>query len=239
MTSTVKRLLGRISGLDSIPKLPVAGGEKHGLVPNSGKPIRLTIVGESTAAGVGADVLDEALPGCLARAVAGLSGRPVSWQVLARDGATVRSATHKLVPQLAEYQSTAATATDIVVVVLGVNDLVRFRSSRVWRRDMTDLLSAIEATAPDAAILVAGIPPAYLSSALPKPLGVLAGRRARAMDQATAKIARAAGARVETVSHIGPHVDSGFFAADRFHPSPHGYLIWSRYLAVGVAGLVT
>lgn len=236
MAAAVKRMLGRLTGLGSMPRLPAAGGETTGSAPSAGPPVRLVVFGESTAVGVGVDTLEDALPGCLARAVAGLSGRAVSWQVIGKHGMTARSAV-QLVPQLID--SGGEGVPDIVVVVLGVNDLVRFRLGRIWRRDLTTVLLAIREAAPTASVLVAGIPPAYLSPALPKALGRFAGRRARMMDRQTTRAARLVGAVVETVSHIGPQVDDRFFAADRFHPSSHGYLIWSRYLAIGVAGLIT
>lgn len=60
-------------------RLPEAAGERS----LDGGALRLLIVGDSSAAGVGAAHQDEALAGCLARSLAAQLGRPVGWQLVA------------------------------------------------------------------------------------------------------------------------------------------------------------
>jgi len=60
------------------PQLPDAAGSRDG---GSGTP-RVLIIGDSTAVGMGAETLDDALPGQLARNLGG------SWRVIGRSGWT-------------------------------------------------------------------------------------------------------------------------------------------------------
>ena len=69
----------------TIPVLPEPSGSRQG-VGGSGPLLRLLIVGDSAAAGVGARTQDEALSG---RLVAGMQARcEVRWKLVAFTGAT-------------------------------------------------------------------------------------------------------------------------------------------------------
>ena len=73
----------------SVPKLPEASGSRDGVV-GIGKPLRLLIVGDSSAAGVGVPHQNQALVGCL---LAALQGKfLVHWKLLARTGWTTSRA---------------------------------------------------------------------------------------------------------------------------------------------------
>src|SRR5438445_250375 len=73
-----------------VPCLPPAQPPHDGLVPGVGKPIRLLAIGESTVCGVGLASGDETVAATTARALAGLTGRPVAWRGNGLSGATVR-----------------------------------------------------------------------------------------------------------------------------------------------------
>ena len=57
-----------------LPRLPEAAGAREGVV-GRGAELDLLIVGDSSAAGVGVDTQDDALAGCLSRALARHAGR--------------------------------------------------------------------------------------------------------------------------------------------------------------------
>lgn len=214
------------------PRLPEAGGPASGSVPGDGTPLRIAVVGESTAAGVGAVRHAEALPGFLAAEVAALTGRAAAWTVHARTGYTAGRVRRELLGGL------PAAAPDVAVVAIGVNDLLEARPLARFERDAASLIAGIRTAAgAEVPIVLCGMPPLGRFPSLPQPMRAILGWRARAMDRRLARVAR----RLPAVRHcpfeLPPDTD-GFFSADGFHPGPAGYRLWARQcapLAVGLA----
>jgi lysophospholipase L1-like esterase len=204
-----------------IPRLPEAA-VPAGSAKGSPPPIRLAVFGDSTAAGVGAKRHEDALAGLLGDAVAGRTGRTVSWRAVARSGATSQTA-RDLVPALVEED---VWRPDVVVVLIGVNDLKNLRRLRDWDQDVPALLAAIRDTTGGAALIVSGMAPVIRSPALPQPMRAVMALRARAMDQV---LRREAG---DQYVPVDPDIIGGdFFAEDGFHPSSQGYRAWADVLA--------
>ncbi|MCX4667307.1 GDSL-type esterase/lipase family protein [Streptomyces sp. NBC_01381] len=113
-------------------RLPEAAGEDAGLTgpqrENGGPPLRLAVIGDSLAAGVGAASHGEALSGQLAQALTAMTGRAVSWRVSAKAGATVPVVRRGLLPGLTD--PTTGWRPDLVLVAAGSNDCVSARTSR-------------------------------------------------------------------------------------------------------------
>ena len=98
------------------PLLPEAAGARNGEL-GQGALLRLLIVGDSSAAGVGVATQDQALSGYLTRKLAQTSMCRVRWHLIARSGI---SSAHIL----ALVQEAAPAAADVAVVLLGVNDVI-------------------------------------------------------------------------------------------------------------------
>jgi lysophospholipase L1-like esterase len=210
-----------------IPRLPEAA-DPAGTCAGAGPAVRLAVLGDSTAAGVGATRHRDALAGMLGAAVAGRTGRAVSWRAVARSGATSRTA-RDLVPGLVD----GGWRPDVVVVVVGVNDLKNLRRLRDWDRDVAALLAAIDERSGKAPVIICGMAPVSRFPALPQPMRAVMALRARAMDHV---LRRLAGDRHVPVD---PQIiGSGFFAEDGFHPSSSGYRAWAGQLAGPVAQAV-
>ncbi|WP_228771525.1 SGNH/GDSL hydrolase family protein [Actinokineospora iranica] len=206
----------------AIPRLPGAAGPTRGTV-GSGDPLRLAVLGESTAAGVGARTHEAGLAGRLAVEVAERTGRAVEWQVSSRIGINARDTRADL--------AAALDPADVVVVVLGVNDVLEFRSAAHWTRDLLRLL--IDLRTRHRGVVLAGVPPMGAFPALPRPLRTVLGLRAAELDAAARRVADA----VSWVAHEPmPEVllDGDLFCEDRFHPSEEGYRHWARHLAPAV-----
>lgn len=212
-----------------VPRLPEAPGPRAGLVPGAGEPLRLAVLGESTAAGVGAATQEEAMAGRLARAVAVRTGRPVGWQVAARSGINTRTAAVELVPLLGP--------ADAVVVVLGVNELLELNRPPRFARELRALAGAVRARIPGVPILLAGMPPVGRFPALPQPLRAVMGAHARALDRAVAEVARDTAGTVHAAVEV-PVERGGLLAADGFHPSAEGYRVWAEGLADALVGIL-
>lgn len=222
------------------PRLPDAAGPKEGVVTppddtgdrgDAGRsgdaaPIRLLVVGESTAAGVGAADHGEGLAGQVATRLAALAGRPVAWRVVARTGITAGGAARDL---MADALSAPA---DVAVLAFGVNDTLRFHAPARWASDLETLIAGLRRDAPGLPVLLSAVPPMGRFPALPQPLRAVLGLRARVLDDAGRRLAR----RVPGLTHVPmPAMEGGdavpYFCADRFHPGPRGYAVWGEAVA--------
>ena len=208
--------------------LPEAAGDRSGVEAGTGaEPLRLAVIGESTAAGVGAADQRDALPRQLALAVAERRTTPVSWTVNARTGATVGYTLRSLRPALPSDQ-------DLVVIVLGVNDSMKITPRRQWRQQIQTLIDAIrtEHLAPDGQVLLTGIPDLGRFGSLPQPLRAVLGGHSRALDRDLRGIAgHTAGVRYVPMPGL---TWPDMFAADGFHPDVAAYRAWALHLAAAV-----
>ncbi|WP_051728596.1 SGNH/GDSL hydrolase family protein [Amycolatopsis sp. La24] len=206
------------------PRLPGATGPIEGAL-GTGRPLRLTVIGESTVDGVGALTHADALTGQLAVGLArAYPDREVLWHALGITGASARVVLDELVPRVQE--------ADVVVVVLGVNDTLELHSAARYRRDLLSIIVEVRRRVGDIPVVLAGVPPLASFPSLPRPLRDLLGARSVALDQAARGLTRLPG-----VTHIplAPGLlRPGMFAADRFHPGPIGYRAWAAALSEGL-----
>lgn len=214
------------------PRLPPANGPHEGITAGP-HPLRLLIVGESTAVGVGVPTHDVGLAGQTARALAEATGRPVCWRVLGRSGASARTL-------VAEFIEPAAPIdADVVVIALGVNDTISLSSVARWVDALEALLQCVRRSSHDAAIVLSGVPPMQIFPAFPVPLRYMLGLRAHVLDRAAI---RWAGGHT-AVTHV-PHFSAApadvplMFCADRFHPSALGYSQWGAALAAAASDIL-
>ena len=213
------------------PVLPEAAGDRSGVEPagpagQDASPLRLVVVGESTAAGVGVSDQRQGLARQLATELARRLGRPVAWTVSARTGATAGCAARELVPA-------APVGQDLAVIVLGVDDTLRLRSRRAWRGQVVRVLDALGPhLAPGGRVVLPGVPDLGSFPALPQPLRAVLGWHARSLDRQVQRLA----AQRPGVLHVpGPQLTgAGLFAADAFHPSAYTYARWAAHLAGAV-----
>jgi lysophospholipase L1-like esterase len=208
------------------PQLAGAAGPTAGLVGGPAPALRLLVLGESTAAGVGAATHAEGLSGQLAAALAAQLGRAVAWHAAGQIGATASAVRRQLVPAL------APEPVDATLLALGVNDSLRLRNPRRWASDLTALIAALRARVGPAPVFLAAVPPMGRFPALPQPLRAALGLRARLLDATAAALAP----RLEAVTHLPLTlpVTREQFCADGFHPGPAGYQQWAELLAGGM-----
>jgi len=211
------------------PELPEAEGPRHGVV-GEGETLRLLIVGDSSAAGVGVRTQDEALAGHLTRTLAAAAHRRVRWQLVARSGITTAQA-------LELVQRERPRTADIGVAVLGVNDVVEQVPSHrtvVQRAALADWLLARTGVRH---VVFAPLPPMHQFPLLPQPLRWIAGADARRHDDAMARWAATRG----DVSHVPISLSLGAqnMAGDGFHPGEPVYRACGEALAHFIAGRLT
>ncbi|MFC5749017.1 SGNH/GDSL hydrolase family protein [Actinomadura rugatobispora] len=205
-------------------RLPEASGPAGGAAgEGAGPPVRLAVLGESTAAGCGVGTHDEGFPGCLARELAARDRRPVTWEVVGQNTATAHRIRHRLLPRL-------GGGLDVAVLLAGVNDVLTRRDPRQWGEDLAAIVDGLGERA--AHVAVTGIPPFEAFPSLPGALGRYLARRADALDEVSRRVCERAGATWVGSGGIVPEpVDPDFFARDRFHPSASGYRRWAGAVA--------
>ena len=125
------------------------------------QPLRITVVGDSTAAGCGVDNNDDGFAGNLARALALRSGRSVQWQVHGRPGDVIRDFRRHLLTEV-------GGDLDLVVVLVGVNDVLARTPARVWGHELTAVVAQLATRS--RRVAVAGIAPFERFPSLPTTL---------------------------------------------------------------------
>jgi lysophospholipase L1-like esterase len=203
----------------SLPELPEPAGERRGEA-GCGARLRLLIVGDSAAAGVGVAHQNEALAGRLAAAL----GRrfAVAWQVQARTGATTASTIRHL-------ERIEAAPFDVALVSLGVNDVTTGVSLGEWRARQRALRQGLRERFGVAQIIACGLPPVHRFPSLPQPLRWYLGARAASFDEA---LSRDVGSETDVrFLSLRFSEDAGLVAADGFHPGPAAYRQWAELAA--------
>src|SRR5262249_9862697 len=75
-----------------MPTLPGARPPHCGLIPGTGRCLRILAIGDSSVSGVGVVRGDETVSATTARALARMTGRPIAWRALGLSGATAKMA---------------------------------------------------------------------------------------------------------------------------------------------------
>ena len=203
----------------SVPRLPEPPGNRAGST-GSGPRLRLLVLGDSAAAGVGAAHQDEALLGNL---VARLSTQyTVAWRLFARTGATSASTLQRL-------EMLEAGPFDIAIVSLGVNDVTSGIGLETWLAQQARLRRVLRDRFGITRIVACGLPPVHGFPALPQPLRWYLGQRASAFDRALERAL--ADAPDAVFLSLRFTEDLSLMAEDGFHPGPVVYREWGRRAA--------
>jgi len=203
------------------PRLPEPPGPREGVAGQGMRKLSLLVVGDSSAAGVGAADQTEALALPLANELAQRLGGAVAWQLIAQTGVNTAQAR-------ALVALTALPPVDVVVTALGVNDV----SSQVPAEEFVDetarLWSDLQQRSGARWAVLSGLPPMHMLTAVPHPLRWYLGRYASALDAAVSDWAGRQGLGFCPLRWTS---DPAFLAADGFHPGPALYPQWAQRLA--------
>ena len=187
---------------------------------SGGRPLTLAVLGDSLAAGIGAETTD-ALPGVrLARGLAEEGGAPVRLTTHAISGA-------KTFDLPAQVDRALIAPPGLALVIIGGNDVTaRSRittSALVLGREVRRLQAA------GTIVVVATCPDLGVARCIPQPLRELARHYGRALSRAQNRVLDRIGAAavslfdlVSPEFQVRPHE---LFSPDRFHPNGSGYQI--------------
>ncbi|WP_460066429.1 SGNH/GDSL hydrolase family protein [Streptomyces sp. YKOK-I1] len=214
----------------------VNGGGEHHRVPHAdgrygrtydapgtpaAPPLRLVLLGDSTAAGQGVHRSGQTPGALLASGLAAVAERPVELRNVALPGAQ----SDDLDRQVALILGTSDQVPDICVIMIGANDVtqrmpptrsVRHLSAAV-RRLRTAGAEVVVGTCPDLGTI----------EPVPQPLRWLARRASRQLAAAqTIGVIEQGGRTVSLGDLLGPEFEENpreLFGPDHYHPSAEGY----------------
>ena len=202
-----------------VPTLAEPRGTREGST-GEGPPLKLLVVGDSAAAGVGVSHQDEAL---LGQVVSRLSGRyRVEYGLHARTGYT----TADILKRLCDI---APRNYDVALTSLGVNDVLALTGCNTWLERQARLRRLLREKFGVRLLLLSGLPPVHSFPALPQPLRWHLGSRATEFNEALAEA-------VETdpdthLVNLRFSADASMMASDGFHPGAPIYSEWAERAA--------
>ncbi|MDT0275692.1 SGNH/GDSL hydrolase family protein [Blastococcus goldschmidtiae] len=182
-----------------------------------GTPISFTVLGDSSAVGLGVDRAAQTPGVLIASALTELAERPVRLTRLAVSGAKS--------PELdAQVDAALEERPDVALIMIGANDVTSRTRPAVSVRHLGDAVRRL--TAAGAEVVVGTCPDLGTIRPIGQPLRTLARRWSRQMAAAqTIAVVEAGGRTVSLGSALGPTfaTDRSLFSRDEFHPSAYGY----------------
>jgi lysophospholipase L1-like esterase len=184
----------------------------------SGAPIRLAVIGDSAAAGYGAQLPNETFGAFLATGLADVAQAPV---FLTSFGA-VGTQTSGLIAQIAHV---LPSRPQVCVIIIGVNDITHRVLPAKSVRDLQDAVEMLRLAGTE--VVVGTCPDLGTIRPIAPPLRQVARRWSRWLAAAQAiAVVEGGGRAVSLGTILGPEfaaAPSDMFGPDRFHPSPAGY----------------
>jgi lysophospholipase L1-like esterase len=211
------------------PRLPEASGERMGVIGDGEVGLRILVVGDSSAAGVGAETQDDALAKQLAIELSKSGRGAVGWQVVARSGISAQTT-------LALMASVQLLPADVLVTVLGVNDVVERTRPGDWLRGLDAIHNHARWRAGVHHTVHCAPPRVDLMPIFPQPLRWVLGGAAARLDTALKARLRGARRRTRFALPFDPRIEkpADWLAADGFHPNPLLYRRWAEALATHI-----
>lgn len=183
------------------------------------QPLRMAVLGDSTAAGFGVDRGRDTPGALLAGGIASMAERPVRLTVAAVNGA----ASDDLERQLVSLLETEPEL-DIALIMIGANDVTQRIKLADSVRMLGDTVRRLRAAG--AEVVVGTCPDLGTIEPVRPPLRTLARRASRQLAAAqTIAVVDAGGRSVSLGTLLGPEFNHRpeMFASDRYHPSAQGY----------------
>lgn len=215
--------------------------------------LKIMVVGDSAAAGVGSQTQQQALAGRLIPALQqqalvnetfAAQFDELSWSVQATTGHTSFDILRRLyiLPKPSQ-------PIDVMVLSVGVNDTTANVAVDKWQQQIQEIIAIAKRKFAVRVLIFSSLPPMAQMPALPAPLGNFIGAKASKLDKVLCDIC----AEYQGVSYMatdfprmiaehsnGTPIDIAvMFASDGFHPSSLMYGYWAQQLAELITELLT
>jgi lysophospholipase L1-like esterase len=229
-------IAGTVGGAALLAAEAVAARSRHYARPDLGlamratlgkagaAPLRIVLLGDASALGVGVETVGDTVGGRLAELLAD-AGVRVALSSVAVSGARCGD----LATQVARAQ--LGERADVAVILVGTHDAIHLvRPSEA----ATALATAVRRLRDAGTAVVVGTCPDLAAvRAIAPPLRQVVGWLGRRIGRAQAAAAQAAGASVvDLAAQVGPvfRADPGMLCRDAFHPSADGYRVMAYAL---------
>ncbi|MDA4847083.1 SGNH/GDSL hydrolase family protein [Hoeflea poritis] len=198
-------------------------GQSHGIVGDDREPdYRILVLGDSSAAGVGADRLEDTIGPQIAAVLHERTGATVAWHRAGSNSAICEQLRDLVVPNLERHDYTH------VIIAAGTNDAKNFLTARRFKRGFGGLLYAVKAKWPEATIIWSPVIDMRTVPALPPLLAQILEMRVRIINRVGRQLCP------ERFAIAAPRLqppDSSGFSSDGFHAGASGYRYWAELLA--------
>ncbi len=206
-----RRAIGEPSGTP--PDTDGRYGGHHG-----GEPLRMVVLGDSSACGLGVEAPHQTPGAMLASGIAECADRPVDVIVVAVVGA---QSSHLS----GQVEQIAHTSPDVAMIMIGANDVTHRVRPPTAVRHLDHAVRRLRELG--AEVVVGTCPDLGSVEPVPQPLRWIARRASRQLAAAqTIAVVEAGGRTVSLGDVLGPEFaasPSEMFGPDRFHPSVAGY----------------
>ncbi|MEV4276988.1 SGNH/GDSL hydrolase family protein [Actinoplanes xinjiangensis] len=202
--------------------------------PQNAPPLRLVLLGDSAAVGVGVEWLSDTVGGQLARLLA--DGSPGTGQrhVLLSSVGVAGSRSSDLATQVA--RALLGDRPDVAVILIGSYDAASGRAAEDAAGHLGQAVRRLRSAGVQ--VVVGTCPDLGASRSMAPPLRQIAAIIGRRLAKAQAKaVAEAGGVVVDLAGETGAvfRADAGTLCYDGFHPSADGYRVWAHALYPAVA----
>lgn len=203
-------------------RLPPPSGPSKGQIGKGQAEFRLLVIGDSSAAGVGADEIDETLGPQIAARIHKATGKSVTWRNAGANSAVASQVRDFVVPNIEERDFTH------VLITVGTNDAKNFLTRSRFKKGFGGLLYAAHTRWPEARIFWSPVIDMAHVPALPPALGFILGLRVRIINAMGVQLCRE---RHAVATKPLPELNPDGFAIDGFHANRLGYDYWANHVA--------
>jgi lysophospholipase L1-like esterase len=214
-----------IKGLEvrkTAPRLPPPRGRPKGQIGDGPALIRILVMGDSSAAGVGAEKIEDTLGPQIAAHLHQATGKPVMWRNAGANSAIAAQVRDYVVPHIEERDFTH------VVLTVGTNDAKNYVSRARFKKGFGGLLYAAHARWPEAQIFWSPVIDMNKVPALPPLLAFILGLRVQIINAMGLQLCRE---RYATALAPLPIEGPEGFAVDGFHANHLGYQHWAAHIS--------
>lgn len=213
LAAQIKTVRRRIGPQRGVP--PYQDG-RYG--PRTGTSLRLAVLGDSVAAGLGAAEVRDTIGGIVAEDLSRATNRPVSLTNHAVIGARSTDLAQQVTRAL-------ASRPHLAIIVIGANDVTHAVRPRVATAHLRDAVVRLQVEG--TRVIVGTCPDLGTVRPVVPPLKWVARTRSRRLACAQSEVVTSVGARaVDIADKLGPEFAANaetMFSPDLFHPSSLGY----------------